>query len=231
MEGGRTVVQAAVDSFGRLDGMLCCAGISVTKYLWELKEQEWDDVIAVHIKGHFSCAQAAAKVMMEQQSGRLLFFSSGALTGMPNATAYATAKAGILGFTLSTAYALDRFGITTNCLIPSAATRMSDSIYENAGTLSKRFGDTMKSELAEGTYRDPSNIAPLAVYLLSDAAGGINGQVFRVQGYEVAHLAGTSFDRTMTNVGPWDVDTIAARLPGELGPLKLLPVPWPEPKS
>jgi NAD(P)-dependent dehydrogenase (short-subunit alcohol dehydrogenase family) len=231
MEGGRTVVQAAVDSFGRLDGMLCCAGISVTKYLWELEEQEWDDVIAVHIKGHFSCAQAAARVMMEQRSGRLLFFSSGALTGMPNATAYATAKAGILGFTWSTAYALDRFGITTNCLIPSAATRMSDSIYENAGTLSKRFGDTMRSELAPGTYRDPSNIAPLAIYLLSDAAGGINGQVFRVQGYEVAHLAGTSFDKTMTNVGPWDVETIAARLPDELGPLKLLPVPWPEPKS
>jgi NAD(P)-dependent dehydrogenase (short-subunit alcohol dehydrogenase family) len=232
MEGGRSVVQAAVDSFGRLDGMLCCAGISVTKYLWELEEQEWDDVIAVHIKGHFSCAQAASRVMMEQRSGRLLFFSSGALTGMPNATAYATAKAGILGFTWSTAYALDRFGITTNCLIPSAATRMSDSIYENAGTLSKRFGDTMRSELASGTYRDPSNIAPLAIYLLSDAAGAINGQVFRVQGYEVAHLASTSFDKTMTNVGPWEVDTIAERLPQELGPaLTLLPVPWPEPKS
>ena len=109
MEGGRTIVQAAVDSFGRLDGMLCCAGITVTKYLWELEEQEWDDVIAVHIKGHFSCAQAAARVMMKQRSGSLVFFSSGALTGMPNATAYATAKAGILGFTWSTAYALEPY--------------------------------------------------------------------------------------------------------------------------
>lgn len=232
MEGGRTIVQAAVDSFGRLDGMLCCAGITVTKYLWELEEQEWDDVIAVHIKGHFSCAQAAAHVMMKQRSGSLVFFSSGALTGMPNATAYATAKAGILGFTWSTAYTLEPYGITTNCLIPSAATRMSDSIYENAGTLSKRLGDTMRSELASGTYRDPANIAPLAIYLLSDAARGINGQVFRVQGYEVAHMAGVAFDKTMTSIGPWEVDTIAARLTKELGPaLTLLPVPWPEPKD
>jgi NAD(P)-dependent dehydrogenase (short-subunit alcohol dehydrogenase family) len=230
MEGGRAVVQAAVDHFGRLDGLLCCAGITVTKYLWELEEQEWDDVIAVHVKGHFSCAQAAARVMMDQRSGSLLFFSSGALTGMPNMTAYATAKAAILGFTWSTAYALAPYGITTNCLIPSAATRMSDSIYGNAGTLSKRLGDTIQSDLATGTYRDPANIAPLAIHLLSDAAREINGQVFRVQGYEMAHMAGIGFGRTLTNVGPWDVDTVAARLP-ELGPFGLLPVPWPEPKA
>jgi NAD(P)-dependent dehydrogenase (short-subunit alcohol dehydrogenase family) len=232
MEGGRAVVEAAVDTFGGLDAMLCCAGITVTKYLWELEEQEWDDVIAVHLKGHFSCAQAAARVMREQRSGRLLFFSSGALTGMPNMTAYATAKAGILGFTWSTAYALEPYGITTNCLIPSAATRMSDTIYGNAGMLSNRLGDAIRSERAGGTYRDPANIAPLAIYLLSDAAQGINGQVFRVQGYEVAHLAGFAFDKTMTSIGPWDVDAIAARLPVELGPaLTLLPVPWPEPKG
>ena len=60
MAGGRAVVEAAVDTFGRLDAMACVAGISVTKYLWEIEEQEWDDVINVHLKGHFSCAKAAA---------------------------------------------------------------------------------------------------------------------------------------------------------------------------
>ena len=64
MEGGRRIVQTAVDHFGRLDGIVCCAGITVTKYLWEIEERDWDDVIAVHLKGHFSCAQAAARVMM-----------------------------------------------------------------------------------------------------------------------------------------------------------------------
>src|SRR3974390_1147414 len=79
MEGGRRIVAAAVDHFGRLDGIACFAGITVTKYLWELDERDWDDVINVHLKGHFSCAQAAARVMMEQGSGSLVFIGSGAV--------------------------------------------------------------------------------------------------------------------------------------------------------
>jgi NAD(P)-dependent dehydrogenase (short-subunit alcohol dehydrogenase family) len=231
MEGGRAAVEAAVDSFGRLDAIACSAGITVTKYLWEIEEQEWDDVINVHLKGHFSCAKAAARVMVPQGSGSLIFFSSGALNGMPNMTAYATAKAGILGFTWSTANALGRFGITTNCMVPSAATRMSDNIYGNAGKLTDRVGDAMRSELASGTYRDPANVAPFAVYLMSDAARQINGQVFRVQGYEVGRLGMLRYAPVITNLGPWDVDTLAERIPAELGPdLQPLPMPWPEPE-
>jgi NAD(P)-dependent dehydrogenase (short-subunit alcohol dehydrogenase family) len=230
MAGAREVVDAAVDTFGRLDAMACSAGITVTKYLWDIEEQEWDDVIGVHLKGHFCCAKAAGRVMVPQRSGSLIFFSSGALNGMPNMTAYATAKAGILGFTWSTANALGRFGITTNCMVPSAATRMSDNIYTHAGKLSERFGDNMRSDLATGTYRDPANVAPFAVYLMSDLARQINGQVFRVQGYEVGRLGMLRYFPTMANLGPWDVDSLAERLPAELGPdLQPLPMPWPEP--
>jgi NAD(P)-dependent dehydrogenase (short-subunit alcohol dehydrogenase family) len=230
MAGGREVVDAAVDSFGRLDAMVCSAGITALKYLWDIEEQEWDDVIGVHLKGHFSCAKAAARVMVPQQSGSLVFMSSGALNGMPNMTAYATAKAGILGFTWSTANALGRFGITTNCMVPSAATRMSDNIYANAGKLTERLGDNMRSDLASGTYRDPGNVAPFAVYLMSDAARDVNGQIFRVQGYEVGRLGMLRYAPVITNLGPWDVDTLAERVPAELGPdLQPLPMPWPEP--
>jgi NAD(P)-dependent dehydrogenase (short-subunit alcohol dehydrogenase family) len=229
MEGGRRIIAAAVDNFGRLDGIACFAGITVTKYLWELDEREWDDVIAVHLKGHFSCAQAAARVMMAQGSGSLVFIGSGAMTGPPNMPSYATAKAGILGLTWSTAYALERFGINTNCVVPSAATRMSDSIYGNAEMLSDQIGETIKSDLAPGTYRDPANIAPLVLYLLGDEAKGINGQVFRAQGFEVAHFAGLAWDKVMKNEGPWDIESVARRLPEELGPtLTPRPVPWPE---
>ncbi|HET6954492.1 MAG TPA: SDR family oxidoreductase [Acidimicrobiales bacterium] len=230
MAGAQAAVEAAVDAFGHLDAMVCSAGITVTKYLWDISEQEWDDVINVHLKGHFCCAKAAARVMVPRRSGTLIFFSSGALNGMPNMTAYATAKAGILGFTWSTANAVGRFGITTNCMVPSAATRMSDSIYGNAGKLTERFGDAMRSDLATGTYRDPANVAPFAVYLMSDAARDINGQVFRVQGYEVGRLGMLRYAPTITNLGPWDVDTLAERVPAELGPdLQPLPMPWPEP--
>ncbi len=231
MEGGRSAVQAALDTFGRLDGLVCCAGITVTKYLWEISEQEWDDVINVHLKGHFSCAKAAARVMVPQRSGSLVFMSSGALNGMPNTIAYSTAKAGILGFTWSTANALGRFGIRTNCMVPSAATRMSDSIYGNAGKLTERMGDAMRSELAHRHLPRPGNVAPFAVYLLSDAAHDINGQIFRVQGYEVGRLGMLRYAPMMTNLGPWDVDLLAERLPAELGPdLQPLPMPWPEPE-
>jgi NAD(P)-dependent dehydrogenase (short-subunit alcohol dehydrogenase family) len=229
MEGGRRIVGTAVDHFGRLDGLVCCAGITVMKYLWELEEHEWDDVIAVHLKGHFSCAQAAARVMMPQGSGSLVFIGSGAFTGTPNMPSYATAKAGVLGFTWSTAYALARFGITTNCVVPSAATRMSDSIYGNAEMLSDQPGETVRSDLAVGTHRDPANVAPIVLYLLGDQAREINGQVFRAQGYEIAHFGDIAWDKVMLNDGPWDVASIADRLARELGPtLTPRPVPWPE---
>jgi NAD(P)-dependent dehydrogenase (short-subunit alcohol dehydrogenase family) len=229
MEGGRRIVGAAVERFGRLDGLACFAGITVTKYLWELEEHEWDDVVGVHLKGHFSCAQAAARVMVEQGRGSLVFVGSGAMIGQPNMPSYVAAKAGVLGLTWSTAYALERYGITTNCVVPSAATRMSDNIYGGAGMLSDQVGETVRSELAAGTYRDPANIAPIVLFLLGDDARGINGQVFRAQGYKVVRLAGLVWDKSMENEGPWDLPTLAERLPAELGPTLTPPaVPWPE---
>jgi NAD(P)-dependent dehydrogenase (short-subunit alcohol dehydrogenase family) len=230
MEGGRTVTRTAIDTFGRLDGLVCSAGIAVNRYIYEATEDEWDRMIAVHVKGHFTCVQAAAEVMMDQRAGHIVTVGSAAYTGMPNAVAYATAKAGILGFTWSVACALQPWGITCNCLVPSAATRMSDSINAAAGRLSTRVGDSMQSDLAEGTYRDPANVAPMAIYLLSDLSDDISGQAFRVQGYEIARMAPTSFNRTMTSTGRFDVDDIGARLPDELGPdFSMLPLPWPEP--
>ena len=234
MAGGKAVTEAAVDTFGSIDGLVCSAGIAINRYIYEVTEDEWDRMIAVHVKGHFTVVQAAAKVMMEQKSGHIVTVGSGAWTGMPNAVAYATAKAGILGFTWSTAYALQPWGITVNCLIPSAATRMSDSMYTAAGKLSKRFGDTMQSDMAEGTYRDPANVAPAALYLLSDLSEGITGQAFRSQGYEISRLGSLNFawGTAMTSNGRFDLDDIAARLPVELGPdFSLLPIPWPEPKD
>ena len=83
MEGGQRVVQAAIDNFGRLDGMVCCAGIMVQKYLWEMDEKDWDDVIAVHLKGHFSCAQAAARVMMPKGRADSSSFRADRTQGSP----------------------------------------------------------------------------------------------------------------------------------------------------
>ena len=230
MAGGQRTVQTAVDHFGQLDGIVCCAGIMVQKYMWEMSESDWDDVIAVHLKGHFSCAQAAARVMMANGSGRMVFISSGSYAGIANQPSYSAAKAGILGFTWSCASALLPYGITTNCVVPSAATRMSDKTLGEYIPLSDQAGETVSSDHAVGTYRDPANVAPLVVFLLGDAAAEVNGQVFRAVGYQIDRLGDLAYDRTIKSEGPWDLESLFERIPGEMGPdLKREPLPWPPP--
>jgi NAD(P)-dependent dehydrogenase (short-subunit alcohol dehydrogenase family) len=233
MDGGRNIVQAALDTYGQLDGMVTSAGIMSTKYLWELEEQEWDDVIAVHLKGHFSCFQAASRVMIEQGHGNLVSISSGAaFFSPPNLVAYSAAKGGVVSFTYAVAHSLERYGISVNCVVPSAATRMSDKTYGDADMLGDKVGETIRSELAEGTYRDPKHIAPTVVFLLGDDAKNITAQVFKAQGYEINHLGPTIWDKSMTQYGGWDLEKVRARLPQELGPLlRPLPIPWPERKD
>ena len=229
MEGGRNIVAAAVDSFGRLDGIVCNAGITVTKYIWEMEEREWDDVIATNLKGLFTCTQAAAKVMMPQGFGSIVYIGSGAMIGTPNMPSYAASKGGVLSLTWSSAYELQRYGINTNCVVPSAATRMSDSIYGDAKKLSDFPGEAVRSELAGNTFRDPANCAPIVVYLLGEDAKEINGQVFRSVGYEISRMNDFGFDKVMRNPGRFTVEGIVERLPKLLGPnLKPIDIPFPE---
>jgi NAD(P)-dependent dehydrogenase (short-subunit alcohol dehydrogenase family) len=229
MDGGRNIVAAAMDAFGRLDGIVCNAGITVTKYIWEMEEREWDDVIATNLKGLFTCTQAAAKVMMPQGSGSIVYIGSGAMIGTPNMPSYAASKGGVLSLTWSSAYELQRYGINTNCVVPSAATRMSDSIYGDAQKLTDIAGETVRSDLAANTFRDPANCAPIVVYLLGDEASEINGQVFRSVGYEISRMNDFGFDRVMRNRGRFTVEGIIERLPKSLGPnLKPMDIPFPE---
>jgi NAD(P)-dependent dehydrogenase (short-subunit alcohol dehydrogenase family) len=129
MAGAERLVAAALERFGGLDAMVCCAGIAVQKPLWELDEDEWDAVIRVHLKGHFVCTKAALPHLMAQGSGRIVTFSSSAaLTAPLEGTSYAAAKAGVLGFTWSAARALQRHGITVNCIMPGGHTRLVDNL-------------------------------------------------------------------------------------------------------
>ena len=111
MEGGQQIVTTALEHFGRLDAMICCAGILVDGGVLDVSPEAWDRAIAVHLRGHYSCAQAAANVMREQGSGRIISFSSStALAGAATRVAYATAKAGVIGFALSLAEELEPLG-------------------------------------------------------------------------------------------------------------------------
>ncbi|MEK7700960.1 MAG: SDR family oxidoreductase [candidate division NC10 bacterium] len=186
-EQGAAMVEQAIRTWGRLDILVNVAGILRDRMIFNMTEAEWDAVIAVHLKGTFNCTRAAGIAMREQRGGRIISMSSVSALGSPGQPNYAAAKAGILGLTWSTANALAKYGVTANAILPSGATRMIDStprgreIFEQAGK--------WPSELATGTERDPDNVAPLVVYLASDAAQGVNGQAFHSFGYGYTLLA------------------------------------------
>src|SRR5919198_5149346 len=162
------MVEQVIKTYGQIDILVNVAGILRDRMIFNMTEDEWDAVIAVHLKGTFNCTRAASIKMREQQSGRIIAMSSTSALGAPGQPNYGAAKAGILGLIWSCANALSRYNVTSNAIMPAAATRMIDST-PRARELFEQTG-RWPSELAAGTERDPENVAPLVVYLASDAA-------------------------------------------------------------
>jgi NAD(P)-dependent dehydrogenase (short-subunit alcohol dehydrogenase family) len=127
------MVQSAIDNFGKLDIVVNVAGILRDRMIWNMTKEEWDVVLDVHLKGNFNtCRHAAVHFRQRNGSGRLINFSSTSAFGAPGQPNYAAAKGGIIGLTLSCAAGLSRFGVTSNAILPAAATRMIDSIPDRA---------------------------------------------------------------------------------------------------
>ena len=136
MEGGEQIVQTAIDAYGKLDVVVTCHGILRDRMIFNMSEQEWDDVIAVHLKGTFTVVKHACILFRQQRSGRVITFSStSGLYGNSGQANYGAAKDGIAGFTRVVARDMGRYGVTANSIAPSAQTRMIGSVPDEARDL------------------------------------------------------------------------------------------------
>ena len=219
MEGGQRIIQAAVDTYGKLDILVHVAGILRDRMVFNMTEQEWDAVVAVHLKGMFSTGKHAAILFRQQRSGRMIGFSStSGLFGNAGQANYGAAKDGIAGFIRGAARDMGKYNVTCNVIAPSASTRLTATVTDQAREARSRAG--ISGVLGEGAVRpsrlDPEDIAPVVAYLCTDEAKDINGQMFFIQGGQISLLNNPYASRTMQKMGPWTVEEIARLLPQTL---------------
>ncbi len=211
--GARRIVEAALDAWGAVHGLVCCAAITRHKPFMELTEEDFEDVLDVHLKGHFLMYQETLRAMIASgEGGSLVGISSGYLLGDPNRAAYRSAKAGIVALTKSVAHVAAEHGVRANLVAPIANTRL-----------------TRAAQLQFDS--DPEDISPMVVYLLSDLAAGINGEIFSVLGNTISSWEDPVERRTARHHSRWDQPAIDAVLPWlRSGTQPLPPVP-PLPKE
>jgi NAD(P)-dependent dehydrogenase (short-subunit alcohol dehydrogenase family) len=207
------LIAGAVEQFGRLDVLVNVAGILRDRMVFTMSEQEWDDVIRVHLKGTFNTTKFAAahwrSVRDESAQNRIINFTSvSGLHGAPGQPNYAAAKMGIVGLTYSCANALGRYGVTANAISPGAATRMTESVP----------AERRRAVTATDAERSPDNVAPVVAYLASEQSGWINGQIVSSRGYEVALYNIPQPVITIVGTQAWDVDALAGQMERSFGP-------------
>jgi NAD(P)-dependent dehydrogenase (short-subunit alcohol dehydrogenase family) len=186
-EGASSLVAAALEAYGRLDTLVNNAGFLRDRMLVNLDEDDWDDVVRVHLKGHFlPLKHAGAHWRAEAKAGRaptarIVNTSSGAgLLGSVGQGNYSAAKAGIVGLTLVAAAELARYGVQVNAIAPAARTRMTE----------RTFAETMAAPDAGFDAMAPENVSPLVVWLGSAASAGVTGRVFETEGGRITVMEG-----------------------------------------
>tara|TARA_Y100001960_G_scaffold168342_1_gene176771 strand:+ start:418 stop:1347 length:930 start_codon:yes stop_codon:yes gene_type:complete len=233
MEGGENIIKTALDNFGKLDIVVAVAGILRDRMLFNMTEEEWDAVIAVHLKGTFSVVKPASILFRQQRSGKIIAFSStSGLYGNSGQANYGAAKDGIAGLIRGIARDLGRYGVTANAISPGADSRMTQSVPQSARDIRAASGIEAQSAVTPlELNRDPEDVAPMVAWLVSDEANDVNGQVFHCQGGQISLMSNPYEERTLRKVGRWSVEEIDAMFAGTLGMDMVNPAPVQAPKE
>jgi len=189
MKGGARITATALEAFGRLDILINNAGIVRPREIYEMSEEEWDSVIAVHLKGHFTTIRHAAPIFREQRSGAIVNTASESGLGHYGMGNYSAAKEGIVGLTRTTARELGQYGVRCNAIRPRAQTRMRIPEIVELLRISEEklgipaLGNRWSFDIAD--VRPTEHVVAFAVWLCTDAAAQVNGRTFQVGGGEI----------------------------------------------
>ncbi len=221
-DGAQEIVGAALEAFGRVDILINNATAGRVNDLWRFTEEEWDLTVGVNLKGYFAMIRSTAPHLCRQRSGVIVNTSSGSGFGHPSNIAYAAAKEGVVGLTRTVARELGRFGVRCNAIRPLAGGQS----HADYAVMTARWARLMELTMGPrpGAPRaafDPSliaprKIAPLVVWLCTDAARSVTGRTFHVAGDTVSRLSEPAPERSVHQRGGWDLDGLDAVAPASL---------------
>jgi NAD(P)-dependent dehydrogenase (short-subunit alcohol dehydrogenase family) len=204
-KNAEAIVKMALETFGHVDVLVNNAGILRDVIFHKMSWSDWSDVIAVHLNGSFNMSRAVAPLFREQNSGALVHMTStSGLVGNFGQANYMAAKLGIMGLSRGIALDMARFNVRSNCIAPFAFTRMIESIPAQS--------EQDKRRIEAFQRMTPEKIAPLAVFLCSDAAGGITGQILSVRNNEIYLFNQPRPVKTIHRADGWTPEQIAAEL-------------------
>jgi NAD(P)-dependent dehydrogenase (short-subunit alcohol dehydrogenase family) len=205
---GQRLVDMAVDTFGKLDAIVNVAGILRDRMIFNLTEEDWDQVIRVHLRGHYSTIRPASAYFRQQRNPQghyriINFTSSSGLQGSPGQPNYAAAKMGIVGLTYSLAQGLAKYGVTANAIAPTAATRLVATVAHGE----------LPAELAA------DNVAPLAAFLAGTRSDWLTGRVLSAAGHRVGLYANPVEIGEVNADVPWETEDLAEAIEAKFRPL------------
>ena len=244
-DSAATIVDRAVESYGRVDILCHVAGILRDRMVFNMTEEEWDGVLQVHLYGAFNMVRNVIPHMIGQRYGRIVLFSSGSGLGASGQANYASAKEGMVGLAHSLSKELGPYGISLNAVYPGGATRMTETVPDStrelrqgqraaaAATTAPGVGMAAQGAPIEGPpeAREAGNNAPKAVYLCTEAGGAITGQVIGTSGWPMTLYSPRHVTKSIHKTGRWTLDELDRLMPISLGAGLVNPVPPQAPRQ